>query len=238
MSSLFKNFEPDLVPGGERRLPLEILGDYAEAKREFVELLDGAEKIELLKKTFQIMEVLEAQAIKNIPIKCRAKCAACCLQGVSCTKLEMNLIKEFLSSKKRERRLVRRKAAEKAAKYREIIEAAGIYRYSRHAEEADKKLYSLLELKPCPFLGGGQTGLCGIYPVRPIVCRFTRTADNRCGTRVAATSKPKIKAAKFFFDQIAADIVAEESRRIFGELGVPPITVWIESEYFGSFFDK
>jgi len=238
MSSLFKNFEPDLVPGKERRLPSEILRDYAEARRGFVELLDGAEKIELLKKTFQIMELLEDQAIKNIPIKCRAKCAACCLQGVSCTKLEMNLIKEFLSSKKRERRLVKRKAAEKAAKYREIIEATGIFRYFQYTEEADKKLYSLLELKPCPFLGGGQTGLCGIYPVRPIVCRFTRTADDRCGTKVTAHLKPRIKAVKFFFDQVAADIVAEESKRICGELGVPPIAVWIESEFFGSFFEK
>ncbi len=143
-----------------------------------------------------------------------------------------------MSSKKRERRIIKRKAAEKAAKYREIIEAAGIYKYIRQTKEVDDKLYGLLELKPCPFLGGGQTGLCGIYPVRPIVCRFTRTADDRCGTRVTATSKPRIKAVKFFFDQVAADIVAEESERIFGELGVPPIAVWIESEYFGNFFKK
>ncbi|MFA6285149.1 MAG: hypothetical protein WC643_01305 [Parcubacteria group bacterium] len=120
----------------------------------------------------------------------------------------------------------------------EIIEAAGIYKCIHQAKEVHDKLYGLLKLKPCRFLAGGQTGLCGIYPVRPIVCRFTRTADDRCGTRITATSKPRIEAVKFFFDQIAADIIAEESEKMYGELGVPPITIWIGSEYFGSFFKK
>lgn len=239
MSSLLKNFLPDLNPGAEIDIPPEILQDYASAKKAFARLLGEVRGIELIRKTYEIMDDLEEQGIKNNPIICHSRCAACCLQMVVCTKLEMDLIVEFLrGSRSRDRRLVKKRATEKATKYRELIEGAGILNHIWNDARIKDKLYNLLRLKPCPFLAGGQSGVCGIYPVRPIVCRFTRTADERCGTIVSGLVKPKIQAVKFFFDQIAAEIVAEETEKIYGVLELPPLAIWIEKEDYGNFFKK
>lgn len=238
MSLLLKIFFPDLIPGGKRHLPPEILGNYTEAKRELRESLGGAEGVELVREIYHIMDNLTEQATRGIQPICRPKCAACCLQGVACTKLEMELIVEYLTSKSRKRRLVKKKAAEKAAKYRNVIEGAGILNCIWNDAVVENKLFSLLKMKSCPFLVGGRTGTCGIYPVRPIVCRFTRSADERCGTEIISVVKPKIQAVKFFFDQVAADIVAEETERICGVRELPPLTIWIEREEYRSFFRK
>ncbi len=239
MSSLLKNFSPGLNPGAEIDIPPEIFQDYVNAKEAFTQLTGEVRGIELVQKVYEIVDDLSEQGVRDNPVICRPKCASCCLQMVVCTRLEMDLIVEYLgASKSRERRKIKNKAVEKSAKHLEAILGAGILNYGWNDAGVKDKLYKLLYLKPCLFLAGGQVGLCGIYSVRPIVCRITRTDDERCGTMISGLGKPKIKPVKFFFDQIAAQIIAEEAERIYGTLDLPPLALWVTSESYRDFFKK
>lgn len=100
----------------------------------------------------------EAEARAGKPYACHAGCSACCHQLVLCTAAEAMLIADQLRATLSgpELEATRGKLAEQSNA------AAGLGFF----EHARRKI-------PCAFLD--RTGLCSIYPVRPMACRALKS---------------------------------------------------------------
>lgn len=231
MSLLFSEFRLTLDFGGSARLGEEEKEIYQQAKKEFEGLISGFEGTEFVQKVYEVMDQLAECNLGDYPIVCGSGCAYCCQQMVCCTKLEMDLIVEFLgSSKSREKRLVKAEAIKRSLKYHALIGSAGLLQNAAYWEQISYKTRQMLFNKPCPFL---RRNMCGIYPVRPPDCRSARVLEKRCG--YGLTQPPK--GIKFFLDQIVADVLVEEDMRLRG--GGPqvvPLFGWVLSTDFKNFF--
>jgi hypothetical protein len=231
MSLLFREFKLTLDFTGSARLSAEEQEIYHGAKEEFKNLISGCEGLELVRKVYEVMDQLVERHIAHYPIACGSGCAYCCHQMVCCTKLEMDLIVEYLgASKSREKRLIKAEAIKRSLKYHRLLQCSGYLRNTAYWEQISSVARQILYKRPCPFL---RRNMCGIYPVRPPDCRSARVLEKRCG--YGLTEPPQ--GIKFFLDQIAADVLVEEDMRLRG--GGPqivPLFGWVLSEDFKRFF--
>lgn len=116
--------------------------------------------------------VIEEAQANGTPISCRAGCSACCRQFVSVNLFEAEAILDWIRSQPEERQ------AEIEARFQRALarlNAAGVI---ERILDPDWLLNEGLVKKmasdyfhagvPCPFL---ENDRCGIYPIRPLVCR-------------------------------------------------------------------
>ncbi len=231
MSLLFTEFKLTLDFGGSARLSKEEQEIYHRAKEEFQGLMGNCQGTEFVQKVYEVMDQLTENNLGHYPIVCGSSCSYCCLQMVCCTKLEMELIVEYLgASKSRERRMVKVEATKRSLKYYELLQCTGLLRDAAYWEQIGHQAKQILYKRACPFL---RRNRCGIYPVRPPDCRSARVLEKRCG--YGLTESPK--GIKFFLDQIVADVLVEEDMRLSGSgPQVVPLFGWVLSSDFKNFF--
>lgn len=98
-------------------------------------------------------------AERQTKLDCKAGCAFCCYHSVACSKAEAMQIAGHIASDPVLTRRVRRAASERAG-----LDAKRI----------------LAQHEPCPLLDP-ETGMCGVYEIRPIACRGCGSASrNAC----------------------------------------------------------
>jgi len=206
---------------------------YQTAKEQFLKRLKKGKKqaskgVELVVDIFKHVDQLSGQYFNNNSIACKDGCSWCCHQLVCCTTLEMKLIINYLNSLHRKERSKIRKR---------VVESATIFdnqhgrklrmneRWEAVGELLTKAHYGI----PCVFLADDS---CSIYPVRPIDCRSAR-AKIKCGFHKEGVD---LGSVKFFFDQIASDLIMEAEERRYGQQQVVPLIGWPLAERFYSFF--
>lgn len=152
--------DPDLPP-------LDAVG---EAAREALigEALAGVDAKDTARRLIALFEAelerLSREAPPPKPLACKAGCAWCCHQGVDVTLAEASLIAGWLDKSVAPKERARLVAAVKAVAER-----------SRGLTPVERQRAAI----PCAFLGAD--GACGIYPVRPLLCRAALASDaERC----------------------------------------------------------
>jgi Fe-S-cluster containining protein len=145
----------------------------------------------------------------NIHPACQAHCSACCLQPVLCLQMEVEMIVKWLNKKPdRERRQVITQIVDRVGRQTYLIEKYHLVNV--RGPEAVLAISNLLFGQPCPFLL--QSGLCAIYPVRPVECRTARSTikcewreDGRHFTGKSIDT-PVDAACKIITDEIQVEI--------------------------------
>jgi len=86
--------------------------------------------------------------------------------------------------------------------------------------------------KPCLYL---DKQCCSIYPVRPLDFRSAR-ATKKCGFQGDRKRFNIDFGVKLYLDQVAANLVFEEEKRINKQLSLVPLIGWPISEQFADYF--
>lgn len=215
------------------------------AEEEFLKETGGRKRgIEFVRVIFKTADRLTAEWLKENKIACQAGCSECCLQMVSCTYAEAELIKQHLAIlPKKQRQAVIKRVNQEAIylhwlfRQMESLERKqNLFKGSASSASVNVGLRVYAEhrrqLRPCPYLGLDKK--CCIYPVRSVDCRIAKTRI-RCGRKKEGdTEKPE--EIKLFFDQVAINLIMDEQRRITGRSEVIPLAGWPLMEGFRGFF--
>ncbi len=231
---LFREFKVKVDFGSNASMGEKEAKLYQIAKEQFLRRLKkGKQKLNkgkgLVLNIFKEVDQLTRQYLKNNTIACRAGCPWCCLQLVCCTTLEMQLIISHLKSlPRKQRKKIREKVAQIAKNFydKNSVILGGHGRWEEVGEFLRQAHHGL----PCVFLADNKN--CSIYPVRPIDCRSAR-AKMQCGPQ---TEEVDLGSVKFYFDQIASDLIMQEEEKRFGQLQVVPLIGWPLTENFYNFF--
>ena len=217
------------------------------AREIFLSRLDaaatGKEKVENI---YALVEELMAEFLENNQIACHCGCSTCCYQLICCTTLEMELIVDYLTFLSRPARHNIIKRVNKESNWldrvaRKFYSGSLPSRWEPLAAGPLGKIY--YGKRPCPFLN--SLGACSIYPVRPIDCRIARSQNPDCGSRIEMdvpedgpeeTIFEEPEAVRFFFDQVASNLIMEEEERVHGAMQVVPLQAWAMTPKFHSFF--
>ncbi|MBI5221514.1 MAG: YkgJ family cysteine cluster protein, partial [Candidatus Magasanikbacteria bacterium] len=156
------------------------IGGSGMEEKEFDALIEakikqGASFIAALYQTLDQAVASEIEA-SGFQLACQKGCASCCQQLVNCTRIEAQLIAEFIRDlPPMERQELAKEAWPRILAWRH---------YHQKNPAAATTLEQVLRIhddwlnKPCPFLDA-KLGTCRIYPVRPIDCR-TLLSQARC----------------------------------------------------------
>ena len=213
------------------KLSDEEIESYQKATKKFIELanLNGVEGKELVKRIYSFLDKLVEDYNIKEKISCHSGCGYCCLQLVCCSTAEMEVIVEhFKKLPRKTSKPIKKKIFKKARsfylKHENLLKGGGMW------QEIKNPLRSIHRGVPCIYLNLFKK--CTIYPVRPIDCRTTRSTSP-CGVNV----KPP-ESVKFYFDQIAIDIITNEEKKISDEIQVVPLIAWPLTPEFYDFFKK
>lgn len=229
------------------------LETYKKAKQEFIEML-GEPKMgfEFVAQVFEVMDCLFQQYTENNLIACKLGCSACCLQSVSCTGIEMELIRNhILSLPRAQRRQMFKKLKSEAIKFHKY--------YKRELGDFSKKTLKRWEdiarpLKerhlgvPCLYLS--PKGACLIYKVRPWNCRiaWTKTSCKERQNEVFLPDRFTLEGdkgqaiyllqneEKLIFEEVAIELIEQEQIRVFGNFEMVPLEAWPVTQTFSKFF--
>jgi Fe-S-cluster containining protein len=180
---------------------------------------------------YRLVDELLAEYTTMNPMTCHKGCGACCHQLVCCSKLEMELITEYLRKLfRRASREIRLNAKKQAIKFDKLAKQAGV------KQESDgERLRQLHQGIACPYLSNSQR--CLIYPARPIDCRIARTRGV-CYPGVSGHGEPREgpKPVKLFLDQVACNLITEEDIRVSGSILLIPLVTWPITPQFSANF--
>jgi len=201
--------------------------DYETAIGTFKSLAgtDYLEGTKLVERIYGFVDDLCEEHEINDQTYCHVGCSHCCYQLVCCTTPEMQIIVRHVDKLPRQKnRQIKRQAMNKARKfykrYKGQIEPGKVW------QTVNNPLTRAHRGVPCIYLDSFRHR-CLIYPARPINCRTARTAT-QCGYN----RHPK--TVKFYFDQIAVDIITKEEKKLRGTMYVVPLVAWpLTPEFFG-----
>jgi len=226
---------------------------YKKARQEFTEML-GEPKMgfELVVQVFEVMDCLFQQYAQNNPIACKLGCSACCLQSVSCTGVEMELIRNYIFSLPRQqRREILKKLKKEALKFHKYYERE-FGDFSKNTLKRWKDIAGPLKEKnlgnPCVYLS--KKGACLIYKARPWNCRtaWTRIPCKGRQEEVFLPDKSILKGQKeqrvyllhndekLIFEEVAIEFIEGEQRKVFGKFEMVPLEAWPATRTFSEFF--
>src|SRR4030042_3373550 len=147
---------------------------YKKARQQFIELIGECEKSsKFVARIFEILDHLFQEYSESNPIACKIGCSACCLQLVSCTGVEMELIIKYLFALPRvqRREMIRRLKKESIKFIKNYQREFGDFGYNNL--QSWKNIAKSFKWKylgiPCVYLSAKRT--CLIYKARPWNCR-------------------------------------------------------------------
>lgn len=238
------------ILGGATHMAEWELKNYRAAKLQFEERLVVMKSngINLVARIFKLMDELTEEYYSQDAardITCQT-CAGgwCCFQLVSCTTLEMLVIRDYLESLSRPtRRAICQRVRKHALKFSRLHQTTfgiwGGYKNGPPLQQMlrTKKLMEHYNEKPCPYLNAAKQ--CSIYSVRPLDCRIAKTRDKICGTRpergiVVVGLEPK--PVRLMFEQVASDLLMDEEIKIYGQPTFVPLAAWPLYEPFRKIF--
>jgi Fe-S-cluster containining protein len=162
-------------------------------------------------------------------VPCREGCTACCHGPFDISVADVELIEEALdampaadrarATERAQALLARMRALEPTWSSPYAVDALG--------EDAFDRLTDALATEPCPLLD--ETGRCGIYADRPLVCRMIglgmrtpagRTIDNACPIQERFPGYASLAPAMFeleAFEEVELACLREAAARRFGD---------------------
>jgi len=165
-------------------------------------------------KTLDI-EVAAKLQESGVVLACKKGCSFCCNQMITCTKMEMDAIIEFVNNLRADfQHRLKRRLARFAREWKEYYQETG---------QSKKDAMLILkdwEGKSCPFLN--REGSCDIYPVRTIDCR-TATSTVRC----QSLEQPEGKRFRFGVELLANNIIIDWQEVLSNFMGTTAIHNWI-----------
>lgn len=229
------------------------LETYKKAKQEFVEMLGEPKKrFEFVAQVFEIMDCLFQQYTENNPIACKLGCSTCCLQSVSCTGVEMELIRNYILSLPRpQRREIFNKLKKKTLKFYKYYQRE-LGNFSKNTLKRWENIAGQLKEKylgiRCVYLS--KKDACLIYKARPWVCRtaWTKISCRERKDEVLLPDKFTLEGEKgealyllqneekLIFEEVAIELIEREQIRVFGNLEIVPLEAWPATETFSKFF--
>lgn len=174
--------------------------------------------------------------IRNSGVKlaCHKGCSFCCYQMVTCTKMEIDEIINFINEMERTlqrslKRRINRFVIKWQRYYRENKAALAINPLQATKEESlavIQKVHKDWRGKPCPFLN--QEGACDIYPVRIIDCR-TASSLTPCDPSDPKHVKDQEDSKRFRFEceWWANNLIADRQIQRFGYMATSPLHQWL-----------
>lgn len=139
-------------------------------------------------------------------LACQKSCSFCCYQLVSVTQSEWEIIADFLSKRGSVwLKALRKRTSKLSNQWRK-------YLASDLVTTDPLKLHDQWLNKPCVFLT--RDGSCGIYEVRPVICRIV-TSTIKC---ISGQRNDQVRW-RYEWQQWADQMTMEESAKV---LGIPP----------------
>jgi len=229
------------------------LETYEKAKQEFIEMLGEPKmRFEFVAQVFEVMDCLFQQYTENNPIACKLGCSACCLQSVSCTGVEMELIRNYILSLPRAQcREVFKRLKKEAVKFHRYYKRE-LGNFSKNVVKRWEDIAEPLKEKhlgiPCVYLS--KKGACLIYEARPWNCRITWTKTS-CRERqnevilpdkfISESEKGQAiyllqNEEKLIFEEVAIELIEREQIRVYGSFEMVLLEAWPITETFSKFF--
>ena len=178
--------------------------------------------VSLIRAVFQVYTTLWNEERKNQIFSCNRGCCKCCYQLVTCTELEIDEIRRFITLlPKKSRRQITAKFKKFAGKWFKYYE-----KNQNHMKINMLKPIKDWLGKPCVFLDETK-GMCQIYPVRPIDCR-TYYSHTKCKNRNDLNG-----VVRHFYDidKVVNDYVLDMQNEHKGILAVTPILHWLNLKW-------
>lgn len=217
-------------------IPHSLTDSYDQAKREFIEnnfadnILTGKG---LVRRVSSIVDSYLSEYTKSNYVSCKRGCSLCCKQLICCTRLEMEVIIDYLNTLMKATKKDIKKNLKKEAVRFATWTSNNLFDIPHHSLISDP-IRAKYQGKPCVFL---NRNMCRIYPIRPIICRVTKVDDDGCGKPVPLESNYEgQKPLKLFYDHVAVNLIKEEEIRLYGEVKMLPIVAWPLTPTFKKYF--
>jgi Fe-S-cluster containining protein len=170
-----------------------------------------------------------ARQAANGIVPCRAGCTACCHGPFDISVADAELIGEAIDRMPAADRARVTERAQALLAHMHAIEPdwSSPYAVDALGEERFDRLTEALAAEPCPLLD--ETGRCGIYADRPLVCRMIglgmrtpagRTIDNACPIQERFPGYASLPPATFeleAFEEVELACLREAAARRFGD---------------------
>jgi hypothetical protein len=179
---------------------------------------------------FEVLDSLNEEYRTINPVPCGKGCSLCCHQLVTCSKLEMDIILDYLISlPKITRRGIKKRVKKQSLKFAKFLRGRFTEEdYVKRNREVDLILQDHFKHDPCVYLSAVNS--CLIYEVRPVDCRIAKV-KKRC----SADTKPE--QIRLFCDHIASTLIMDEEEINSGFLWLSHLIIWpLVDEYKKYFF--
>lgn len=218
-------------------VPQHLRNNYNKAKDEFMNIYESwlpksdlktckicPTGTDLIKQVGSTVDKLLNKYLEDHTISCKKGCSLCCKQLICCTRLEIELILEYINNNmlKAVKKEIKKKLRKEAIRFATWT-SNNLGDVQNHSLISDP-IRAQYHGKPCVFL---HRNMCRIYPVRPVICRVTKVDDDGCGKPVPLGSDYEgQKPLKLFYDQVAVELIRNEEKRLYKEIKMLPVVAW------------